>query len=70
MKILDSIRQAAAKLGCNSVSYIGMRRGAQAFSVGYVGDDGMPLPTGMPTIILKKGAELTVVDGIEALDLL
>ncbi|MDO4930091.1 MAG: hypothetical protein Q4E59_03045 [Bacteroidales bacterium] len=70
MKIPKIILDEAEKYGYNSVGFIGVRDGAQAFSVGYVDDNGFPPPTGLPTVFLLKGTKVIVKSGLEALHLL
>lgn len=70
MKIPKIILDKAAEDGYNSVGYIGIRRGAHAFSVGVVSEDGTPTPTGLPTVYLLRGDHVTEVYGFEAFDLL
>ena len=70
MDIPEIILEYAEKHGCNSVEYIGKRRGKEAFGMGYVDEDGFPTPTGLPTLYLYDGKTIEVVSGEEALDLL
>lgn len=70
MKIPKIIKDKAAEQGFNAIEFIGVKNGSQAFSVGCVDEEGNPLPTGMPTVFLLKGDKISVVSGLEALDLL
>lgn len=70
MGIPKLIANKAAELGYDSVEYIGKRNGADAFVFGHDTKDGIPFPTGLPTVYLLKENALKVVHGLEALDLL
>lgn len=69
-KIPEIIRRKAFENGFNTVGYIGVRKGVPAFSVGSVDRDGVPIPTGLPTIYLLKGDRVESVGGVDALELL
>lgn len=70
MKIPKIIQDIADKHGLNSVSYIGKRRGKDAFMMGYVDENGEAVATGLPTIYLTDGETVEIVAGMEGLELL
>lgn len=69
-EIPTQVKELAKKHGFNSVHYAGEYNGASAYSVGVVDSNGMPTPTGLPTYILLKDNNTSIVDGLEGLDLL
>ena len=70
MKVPRQVKEFATQHGFNSVLFAGTLDGASVYSVGVIGNDGTPVPTGMPTYILLKGGEPTIVSGKEGFDLL
>lgn len=71
MKYIPKIIQdTATEQGFNSVEFIGRRKGAQAFLVGLVDDDGFAPPIGLPTVYLLKDEKITIKSGEDALNLL
>lgn len=64
------IKELAKKMGYNSVSYLGELDGSSVFGGGFIGKDGLPCPTGLPTLILLKDSKTKIVYGEEALELL
>ena len=68
--IPDIILTAARKNGFNSVTFAGEVDGAKAYRVGVIDWNGNPIPLGMPTFLLLKDNEVTMVSGSEGLDLL
>ena len=44
--------------------------GTVYYSLSYIDEDGFPIPTGLPKIVILKDNTLKLVFGIEALDLL
>lgn len=70
MKIPKIIKDKAEEQGFNAIEFIGVKNGFQVFSVGCVDEEENPLPTGLPTVFLLKGDKISVVSGLEALDLL
>lgn len=70
MNIPNIIREVANSHGFNSVGYEGEIDGAKVFGVGLVDENGTPEPLGMPTFLLLKDEEVTMVSGKEGFDLL
>lgn len=70
MEIPKIVQEKAEKEGYNSVGYEGVVDGAKVFSVGIVDENGTPEPLGMPTYILLKDEEVTIVGGKEGFDLM
>ena len=68
--IPDIILTTARKNGFNSVTFSGEVDGAKAYGVSVVDKDGNPMPLGMPTFLLLKDNEVTMVSGKEGFDLL
>ena len=56
MEIPKIIQETAEKEGCNRITYLGKRNGKDAYTMGYVSEDGsLPCPTGLPTVCLYDG---------------
>lgn len=70
MEIPKIIQETAKKYGCDRCSFLGIREGAQAFVIGHSYEGKEPPPTGLPTVLLLRDGNVSVVSGIEALDLL
>lgn len=64
------ISDKAQSLGFNHVEYIGLQGGGEAFSVSLTDDNGDQLPVGLPVILVLKSGRVTVINGIEAMNLL
>lgn len=69
-RIPKPIQEIADRQGCNSVGYIGKRRGKDAYTMGWLDEDGHPEPTGLPVIYLFDGKTVETVGGEEGLGLL
>ena len=67
--IPEQVKLAAMRLG-NSILFVGELDGWEIYSVGTVDKNGMPVPTGLPTLILWDGTKIKKVNGFNALDLL
>lgn len=59
----------AAEHGYNKVRYVGVYKGKQVFSVGFVHPDGMIIPTGLPTLLLWDGKTSKYICGMESFDI-
>lgn len=70
MKIPKIIQEMADQDGANRISYIGKRRGKDAYTLGYVDEEGIIAPTGLPVIHLYDGQTVEVISGQEGLELL
>ena len=56
MEIPKIIQETAEKEGCNRITYLGKRNGKDAYTMGYVSEDGsLPCPTGLPAVYLYDG---------------
>ena len=56
MEIPKIIQETAEKEGCNRITYLGKRNGKDAYTMGYVSEDGsLSCPTGLPTVYLYDG---------------
>ena len=69
MKVPQIVLEAARANGFNRVSYRGEIDGAKAFSVGAVDENGNPIPMGLPTFLLLKNNDISLVSGTKGLDL-
>ena len=69
-RIPKMVLEYAEKRGCNSVDYIGKRRGKDAYVMGFIDENGKPVPSGLPVIYLYDGKTIEVVSGEEGLELL
>lgn len=67
--IPSEINDEAARQGFNSVEYAGCLDGSEYYSVACVSADGTPLPIGLPTFIKDDNGELSVISGLDGLDL-
>lgn len=69
MKIPKIIQEKTKELGYESCSFVGNVKGAQAFLLnhGFKGEE--PPPTGLPVVLLLRGDKVSVVSGLEALEL-
>ncbi len=62
MEIPKIIQETAEKEGCNRITYLGKRNGKDAYTMGYVSEDGsLPCPTGLPTVYLYDGKTLETI---------
>lgn len=64
------IRECAYDNGFNAIEYQGKAEGAEVYSVGCVDEDGEPMPTGMPTLLLLKSDKIEMMNGFESLHFL
>lgn len=70
-KIPKIVLSEAEKHGLCEMEYIGEIDGTQVYGeVGEVDEDGFPIPTGLPCLILLKDGKTELVGGTEALRLL
>ena len=67
--IPNYITEIAAKNGFNSIEFAGRLDGSDYYSVGVVDKNGLPVPTGLPTFIQDKGRILSIISGMDGLDL-
>mgnify|MGYP007101829493 CR=1 FL=1 len=78
--IPNKVREVAANEGCNHVEFVGTivvgtiegnTRSHDVFSISEVDENGLPIPTGLPVLILWDGEEVEeVVTGARSLKLL
>ncbi len=73
--IPNKVRDVAANEGCNHVEYVGTiegnTRSHEVFSISEVDENGLPIPTGLPVLVLWDGEEVEeVVTGARSLKLL
>lgn len=70
-KIPKIVEEYASKHGLCEMEYVGEIDGSQVYKeINEVDEDGFPVPTGLPCLILLKDGETKFVGGIEALELL
>lgn len=67
--IPDNIKEEAAQNGFNSIDYAGRLDGSDYYAVGIVDKNGFPLPTGLPTFIKDSDGTLSIISGLDGLDL-
>ena len=67
--IPEYIKEEAAQNGFNSIEYAGRSDGSDYYSVGIVDVEGCPLPTGLPTFIKDSDGTLSIISGLDGLDL-
>lgn len=67
--IPTTVQKEAARNGFNSVEYSGRLDGFDYYSVGCVDSSGTPVPTGLPTFIKDNGGRLSIISGLDGLDL-
>lgn len=70
MTVPQQVKQIANDNGCNNVVYAGTIDGYDVYSMGIVGEDGLPEPTGLPELILHNDSEYKIVTREDALALL
>jgi len=63
------VKNEAARNGFNSIDYAGRLDGSDYYAVGIVDKNGFPLPTGMPTFIKAADGKLSIISGLDGLDL-
>ena len=63
------VQKEAASNGFNSVEYVGRLDGLDYYAVGCVDSNGTPVPTGLPTFIQDNGERLSIISGLDGLDL-
>lgn len=69
MKIPQIVHRTAQQHGFNSVDYVGVIDGSQVFGCSNIGNDGLAVPQGLPTLILLKNGETKFINGNEGLEL-
>lgn len=67
--IPDIIKEEAARNGFNSIEYAGRLDGSDYYAVGIVDENGGPVPTGLPTFIKDCDNKLSIISGLDGLDL-
>lgn len=67
--IPDYIKEKAAQNGFNSIKYAGRLDGSEYYAVGIVDEKGSPVPTGLPTFIKDCDKKLSIISGLDGLDL-
>ena len=69
MKVPKIIQEKAEELGYKKCFFLGVKDGAQAFQLdhGFEGEE--PPPTGLPVVLLLRNGKVSVVSGLEAIEL-
>ena len=70
MKETQILKDAAKDLGFSDIAYIGLYKNKQVFSVGLIDNNGFPLPTGLPVLMLLFNGSIEIVDGENSFSLL
>ncbi len=68
MKIPQEIIKTAQEHGYDNAEYIGAKNDVLIFSLVYNNEDSAP--TGLPSIAVIKDGKISIIEGIEALNLL
>lgn len=73
--IPNKVSEVAADYGCNHVEYVGTidgnTRSHEVYSISETDEKGLPIPTGLPVLVLWDGDEVEeVVTGARSLQLL
>lgn len=68
--IPNKVQQIADQECCNSVRKVGQYMGRDVYGLGSVDDEGLPIPTGLPLLVLWNGEKTEVVTGEKSLELL
>lgn len=69
MSIPKIIQEAAKQHGFNSVNYVGEIDGSQVFGCSNIGNNGLAVPQGLPTLITLKDGETKFINGNKGLEL-
>ena len=69
-RIPKEVKAIADQECCNQIEYIGQLDGKDVFGICQVDDTGLPLPTGLPNIVLWDGKKGEVVTGKQSMSLL
>ena len=69
-EIPDEVHRIADRECRNSIRYIGTLDGKEVYSLGKVDEDGIPMPTGMPHIVLWDGLKAELIVSQESLAIL
>lgn len=69
MKIPKIIQETAKQHGFNNVNFVGEIDGSQVFGCSNVGNNGLVIPQGLPTLITLKNGETKFINGDEGLEL-
>ena len=64
------VKRLAEHECCNRIRFIGVHNGKNVYSIGQVGEDGIPIPSGLPHLVIWDGAKTELVTGEEGLSLL
>lgn len=64
-----NVQKEASREGFNRVKFLGSLDGIDYYSVGCVDSNGTPVPMGLPTFIQDDGGRLSIISGLDGLDL-
>lgn len=67
-KILDYVRSKGEM--ANHAEKIGATAGGDVYALSLLDGEGMPLPIGLPVLVISKGDNYTLITGDESLELL
>lgn len=68
--IPNQVQHIADQEGCNSIEYVGKYKNDEVYSLGEVDENGIPVPTGLPLLVLWNGERAETVSGQKSLDIL
>lgn len=70
-QIPQIIIDKAHSQGCNSISFCGTRKdGTEVYGIGYVDENGITEPTGLPELLLLKDGVVEIVCGFKSFDII
>lgn len=71
MEVPRIVKEEAQRQGLGEMFYVGTFNETQVYEeAGIVGEDGLPIPTGLPCCILLTNGKTEFVGGVKALELL
>ncbi len=65
MEVPKEVLKMAEDNGYNSVKYIGVRNGFEAYGIGVKDDKGRFVPMGLPATLLRKGQTYEIKIGFD-----
>lgn len=55
---------------CNRAEYVSTTKSGDVYALSFVDDDGFPLPMGLPSLVIAKGENYSLITGYKALKML
>ena len=69
-KIPQKVLRIQKEYGCNTSEYVATTEKGDIYSLSKVDDSGMPVPIGLPLLVIMKDGESSVVSGVHGLELM